>query len=101
MEAYLARAFASLTTGIYVLTVNENGHTHGMSSSWVTQVSGDPALFSAAVDNRHFSHGIINRTEMLGLNGPRRYFLAIQTPSEARGPSGHDSIRSLNRIPNH
>ncbi len=68
MEPYLARAFASLTTGIYVLTVNEDGRTHGMSSSWVTQVSGEPPLFSAAVDNRHLSHGIITRTGMFGLN---------------------------------
>jgi len=68
MEDKLAKAFAALTTGIYVLTVAEGAHRHGMSSSWVTQVSGEPPLFSAAVDNQHFSHGIITRTGRFALN---------------------------------
>lgn len=68
MERELALAIAGLTTGIYVLTVAEGGQHHGMSSSWVTQVSGSPVLFSAAVDNQHFSHEIIRRTGILGLN---------------------------------
>jgi len=57
-----------LTTGIYVLTVAEGRDHHGMSSSWVTQVSGVPPLFSAAVDNQHFSRAMIARTGQFGLN---------------------------------
>jgi flavin reductase (DIM6/NTAB) family NADH-FMN oxidoreductase RutF len=68
METDLARALAALTTGIYVLTVTDAGHHHGMSSSWVTQVSGIPALFSAAVDHQHFSRAIIERTGVFGMN---------------------------------
>ena len=68
MDKDLAQAMAGLTTGIYVLTVAEAGQHHGMSSSWVTQVSGEPVLFSAAVDHNHFSHAIITRTRALGLN---------------------------------
>ena len=68
MDENLAHAMASLTTGIYVLTVRENGRGHGMSSSWVTQVSGEPLLFTAAVDNGHFSNGVIARTGVFGLN---------------------------------
>jgi flavin reductase len=68
MDANLARAMAALTTGIYVLTTNDNGRCHGMSSSWVAQVSGEPVLFTAAVDNAHFSHGVITRTGAFGLN---------------------------------
>lgn len=68
MEKELALAMAGLTTGIYVLTVADGGHYHGMSSSWVTQVSGSPVLFSAAVDNQHLSHAIVARTGILGLN---------------------------------
>jgi flavin reductase (DIM6/NTAB) family NADH-FMN oxidoreductase RutF len=49
MDNDLARAMAALTTGIYVLTVRDGGRCHGMSSSWVAQVSGEPVLFSAAV----------------------------------------------------
>ena len=68
MNNDLAQAMATLTTGIYVLTVAEGGHHHGMSSSWVTQVSGAPLLFSAAVDHHHFSRAIITRTGAFGLN---------------------------------
>jgi len=68
MEAELARALAGLTTGIYVLTVAGGRNHHGMSSSWVTQVSGVPALISAAVDNQHFSREIVARTGKFGLN---------------------------------
>ena len=68
MDNDLARAMAALTTGIYVLTTNENGRCHGMSSSWVAQVSGEPVMFAAAVDNAHFSNGVIARTGAFGLN---------------------------------
>ena len=68
MDKDLALAMAALTTGIYVLTVDEDGQHHGMSSSWVTQVSGEPVLFSAAVDHNHFSRPIIARTGVFGLN---------------------------------
>src|SRR5258708_20701899 len=68
MERNLARAMASLTNGIYVLTVREGSRCHGMSSSWVTQVSGEPVLFSAAVDKAHFSNAAIARTGVFGMN---------------------------------
>jgi len=68
MDKDVAQAMAALTTGIYVLTVAEAGQHHGMSSSWVTQVSGDPVLFSAAVDHNHFSRPLIARTGVFGLN---------------------------------
>ena len=68
MDNDLASALAGLTTGIYVLTVADGDRTHGMSSSWVTQVSGDPPLFSAAVDRQHFSHPIIAQTGCFALN---------------------------------
>jgi flavin reductase (DIM6/NTAB) family NADH-FMN oxidoreductase RutF len=68
MEKDLAQAMSALTTGIYVLTVANAGQHHGMSSSWVTQVSGEPVLFSAAVDHNHFSRPIIARTGVFGLN---------------------------------
>ncbi len=68
MNPALARAFAALTTGIYVLTVRDGDRRHGMSSSWVTQVSGDPPLLMAAVDRRHFTHDILERTRRFALN---------------------------------
>ena len=68
MTPELAEALAALTTGIYVLTVRDGERRHGMSSSWVTQVSGDPVLIMAAVDRRHWSHGIVERTGRFALN---------------------------------
>ncbi|MFZ0660583.1 MAG: flavin reductase family protein [Candidatus Binataceae bacterium] len=68
METNLARAIAALTTGIYVLTVADGKQRHGMSSSWVTQVSGEPPLVMASVDTSHFTAGIIARTGAFGLN---------------------------------
>jgi flavin reductase (DIM6/NTAB) family NADH-FMN oxidoreductase RutF len=68
MDAKLAEALAEIATGIYVLTVSEGQLRHGMSSSWVTQVSGEPPLIIAAVDTRHFSHGIVERQGVFGLN---------------------------------
>ena len=68
MDAQRARAFAALTTGIYVLTVRDGEHRHGMSSSWVTQVSGEPPLLMAAVDRGHRTHAVLARTGCFALN---------------------------------
>jgi flavin reductase (DIM6/NTAB) family NADH-FMN oxidoreductase RutF len=68
MNDDIARAMASLTTGIYVLTAAEGTNRHGMSSSWVTQVSGEPPLIMAAVDRGHFSNGMVARRKAFGLN---------------------------------
>ena len=68
MDNNLARAMAALTTGIYVLTVRDGSRCHGMSSSWVAQVSGEPVLFTAAVDNAHLSNAVIAKTAVFGMN---------------------------------
>lgn len=64
----LPHALAALTTGIYVLTTRDGGDRHGMSSSWVTQVSGMPPLLMAAVDINHASHAMIERSGRFALN---------------------------------
>jgi flavin reductase (DIM6/NTAB) family NADH-FMN oxidoreductase RutF len=64
----LLRALTALTTGIYVLTVREGEQRHGMSASWVTQVSGDPPLILAAVDRAHRTHAVLERTGTFALN---------------------------------
>ncbi len=68
MDSAVATVLALLTTGIYVLTVADGDNHHGMSSSWVTQVSGEPPLLMAAVDVQHFSGQVIARTGVFGLN---------------------------------
>jgi len=91
----LVEALSTITTGIYVLTVRDGDHRHGMSSSWVTQVSGDPPLLMAAVDRQHFTHDIIARTGRFALNvvGERgkhleEYFVS----SKARRPDNLDAV---------
>src|SRR6266704_3991897 len=64
----LVKALSTITTGIYVLTVRDEDHRHGMSSSWVTQVSGDPPLLMTAVDRQHFTHDIPARSGRFALN---------------------------------
>ncbi len=64
----LLRALASITTGTYVLTARDGDERHGMSSSWVTQVSGDPALVAAAVDGTHATHALVERSGRFVLN---------------------------------
>src|SRR2546428_3699749 len=68
MQPDVVQALAALTTGIYVLTVRDGDRRHGMSSSWVTQASGDPLLVAAAIDRRHLSHDIVERTRRFALN---------------------------------
>lgn len=68
MEAQFAEALAALTTGIYVLTVQARGVQHGMSSSWATQVSGQPVLLMAAVDTQHLTHVLLLESRAFALN---------------------------------
>lgn len=68
MDLELTNALASLTTGIYVLTVRDGKRRHGMSSSWVTQVSGHPPLLAASVGRQHFTHEVLMRTGRFALS---------------------------------
>jgi len=64
----LIEELKEVTTGIYVLTARRGDTRHGMSSSWVAQVSGEPPLIAVSVDRSHFSHGLIRATQRFGLN---------------------------------
>ncbi len=64
----LIEELKEITNGIYVLTARRGEIRHGMSSSWVTQVSGEPPLVMASVDERHFSHALVQETRRFGLN---------------------------------
>jgi flavin reductase (DIM6/NTAB) family NADH-FMN oxidoreductase RutF len=95
MEPQVAPALAALTTGIYVLTVADETHRHGMVASWVTQVSGEPPLLMASVDQRHLSHSMIERTRAFGLNIVARRSRHLEEyfyPPTARGP---DNLQGL------
>ncbi len=68
MDPLVAQALAALTTGIYVLTAGTGQHQHGMSSSWATQVSGEPVLVMAAVDQQHATHHLVMESRAFALN---------------------------------
>jgi len=95
IDRTVLRAYAALTTGIYVLTVREGARRHGMSASWVTQVSGTPPLLSAAVDRRHQTHERLLRTQRFALNVVGRAARAIEDyffSAAARQPDNLDGI---------
>jgi len=95
MSPDIVEALAALTTGIYVMTVRDGDRTHGMSSSWVTQVSGEPPLLAAAIDRRHDTHSMVQRTGLFALNvvgaGSRHLEDYFYSP-KARGD---DNLRDL------
>ena len=64
----LIEELKEITTGIFVLTVRHGDVRHGMSSSWVTQVSGEPPLILASVDRAHLSNGLIRAAQRFALN---------------------------------
>lgn len=64
----IPRALTRLTTGIYVLTVSDGKTAHGMSSSWATQISGDPPLIALAVDVAHRTHAVLSASGHFVLN---------------------------------
>ncbi len=104
MDPNLVRALCALTTGIYVMTVRDGERRHGMSSSWVTQVSGEPLLLMAAVDSGHFTHDMVARSGRFALNivGERArhledyfYSAASRRPDNLDGLACEDSPDGL------
>ena len=86
--------FEHAEPGIYVLTVADGATLHGMSSSWVTQVSGNPPLFSAAVDTSHISREIISRTNSFGLNVVGRGGKVLEDYFYSASSRGPDNLAS-------
>jgi flavin reductase (DIM6/NTAB) family NADH-FMN oxidoreductase RutF len=68
MDEHMAEALGSLTTGIYVLTTGHLDEPYGMVVSWVSPVSYDPPLVSAAIRTNRFLHDLIIRFDRFGLN---------------------------------
>ncbi len=94
-DTALLRALATLTTGIYVLTVRDGERRHGMSSSWVTQVSGVPPLLGAAVDRGHHTHDILARSGRFALNvvgGRGKHLEDYFYSAAARRPDNLDAV---------
>ena len=97
MTPELGRGLAALTTGIYVLTVRDGATAHGMSSSWVTQVSGDPPLVLAAVDRRHATHALLERAGRFALNVVGHASRHLETYFHAHADGPLDNLTALAR----
>jgi flavin reductase (DIM6/NTAB) family NADH-FMN oxidoreductase RutF len=75
MDATAARAvLGQLPYGVYALTVRHAGEEHGMTAAWVMQVSFQPPMVAAAVENtsktiemirdaRHFAVTVLHRDQ--------------------------------------
>jgi flavin reductase (DIM6/NTAB) family NADH-FMN oxidoreductase RutF len=81
-----------LTTGIFVLTVQDGDVRHGMSSSWVTQVSGEPPLVMAAIDRDHYSHDAVRRARRFGLNVVGRRGKALEDHFYSAAARGRNNL---------
>ena len=98
-QADLDRALARLTTGIYVLTVSGGEVAHGMSSSWVTQVSGSPPLVAMAVDVAHRTHAALVTSGCFVLNVVGRQSKHLEDYFYSPAARGDDNLRPIAHHP--
>jgi flavin reductase (DIM6/NTAB) family NADH-FMN oxidoreductase RutF len=91
----LHAALAALTTGIYVLTTRDGDVRHGMSASWVTQVSGAPPLLMAAVDIGHASHALVERSGRFALNVVSRAARHLEDYFHSAAARGADNLAPI------
>ncbi len=87
--------FAHLTSGIYILTTGSGEHAHGMSASWVSQVSADPLLLGLALGKQYRSCRWVEENGRFALNvvGKRSRFL--QDHFHAAALRGHGYMQGV------
>lgn len=61
-------ALRMLTYGLYVVTVRHKDHENGFTANWLTQVSFDPPMLAASVENDSHSIDIIRGTGLFTVN---------------------------------
>ena len=93
----LIEELKEITNGIYVLTVRHGEIRHGMSSSWVTQVSGEPPLVMASVD-RHRSHSLVQAALRFGLNVVGRRSRSLEDFFYSRAAKAENNLGDLATI---
>jgi flavin reductase (DIM6/NTAB) family NADH-FMN oxidoreductase RutF len=94
----LIEELKEITNGIYVLTVRHGEIRHGMSSSWVTQVSGEPPLVMASVDRRHRSHSLVQAALRFGLNVVGRRSRSLEDFFYSRAAKAENNLGDLATI---
>jgi flavin reductase (DIM6/NTAB) family NADH-FMN oxidoreductase RutF len=60
--------FKSLTNGVYVVTVNANGESNGVTTPWVTQLSYEPPLVMVAISPVRKCHEMITNSGQFAVN---------------------------------
>jgi flavin reductase (DIM6/NTAB) family NADH-FMN oxidoreductase RutF len=60
-------ALRSLSYGLYIVTVADEGKKNAMVASWVTQVSFDPPRIMAAVKKTRLTHAMLESADGFGL----------------------------------
>ncbi len=58
----------SFATGVTVITVDYNGHIHGMTANAFTSVSLDPLLVLVCVDHKARTHAHLHSRKRFGVN---------------------------------
>jgi flavin reductase (DIM6/NTAB) family NADH-FMN oxidoreductase RutF len=54
--------------GLYALTVKHQGDEHGITATWVSQASADPAMVVVAVENNSKAIGMVRDAHHFALN---------------------------------
>jgi flavin reductase (DIM6/NTAB) family NADH-FMN oxidoreductase RutF len=54
--------------GLYALTVKHQGDEHGITATWVSQASADPAMVVVAVENNSKTIGMVRDAHHFALN---------------------------------
>ena len=63
-----SKIFRMMPYGIYVVTTRDERGPHGMTASWVMQVSLKPPMLAVAVDRRHTTYEMIRKTMVFAVN---------------------------------
>ncbi|MGB6377883.1 MAG: flavin reductase [Syntrophobacteria bacterium] len=60
--------FRSLSTGVYIVTVQDEGQINGMTTPWVTQLSYDPPMVMVAISPLRKCHEMITNSGHFAVN---------------------------------
>ena len=61
-------ALGRFASGVTVVTVHHDDHTHGMTANAFVSVSLDPPLVLVSLDNRSYMHRILSRAGRFGIS---------------------------------
>ncbi|MBI4776850.1 MAG: flavin reductase [Deltaproteobacteria bacterium] len=58
----------ALVSGVYVITVEDQGRINGMTAIWISQVSLDPPLIGVGISPMRLTHGMILSSKKFTVN---------------------------------